>query len=307
MNELINSGIYILGERDEVPRPIVIVGSARSGTSMIAGALSALGVFMGDLAGAPVFEDVKLSKAFESGNSLLIKDIIADYRSRHSIWGWKRPGSINYLPLVDQFFESPCYVFIFKDLLSIGLRNQISMKANLLSNMLKVNKEINLALEFLSSGEHCAMLVSYDKALNEPKKFVEALISFYRIKPDVDQIANAVSFIRKDSLDYLLSTRSSNFKGHLDSVGTNSVCGWAFNPNSKHPVIVNIYVNDINVGKSIANLPREDLKNIFDVDCQFNFTLPKGLTFKSNDIVRVRIAGDVVDLHGSPMSAPIDA
>ena len=124
MDELINSGICVVGHKPKDLRPIIVVGTARSGTSMIAGSLDSLGVFMGDQAKPPVYEDVKLSDAIEAKNIQLSKEIIADYTSRKKLWGWKRPRSLNYLVGIDKLFNKPCYIFVFKDLLSICLRNK---------------------------------------------------------------------------------------------------------------------------------------------------------------------------------------
>ena len=300
MNELINSGICTLGHKPKDLRPIIVVGTARSGTSMIAGALDKLGVFMGDQATPPVYEDLRLSDAIEAKNIALSREIIADYTLRNKMWGWKRPSSLNYLTGIDKLFNQPCYVFVFKDILSIGMRNKISANSDLIKNMQRVNLEFHKMIRFLSEVDCYALLVSYDKALSEPKNFVNALISFYDIDASELQINNAINFIRKDPLDYLISTRILNTNGQIDTVSKNTVEGWAFRKDSKDPVPVDIYVNKKVIGKTIANLPRNDLELAFGRDCSFIYHLPAGVSFQENDSITVKISGEPNDIAGSP-------
>ena len=68
-DNLINDGISVIGEAINAKSArIVVVGTARGGTSMVAGALAKLGLFMGEKAVAPTFEDILLSTNFEQNN-----------------------------------------------------------------------------------------------------------------------------------------------------------------------------------------------------------------------------------------------
>jgi hypothetical protein len=300
MNELINSGICTVGNKPKDLRPIIVVGTARSGTSMIAGALDKLGIFMGDQAKPPVYEDLRLSDAIEAKNIELSREIIADYTSRNKMWGWKRPSSLNYLTGIDKLFNKPYYVFVFKDILSISLRNKISANSDLIKNMLRVNLELHKMIRFLSEVDCYALLVSYDKALSEPKNFVNSLISFYDINASESQISSAISFIRKDPIDYLISSRILDINGRIDTVSQNTVEGWAFRKESKDPVQVDIYLNKKVIGKAIANLPRSDLEVAFARDCSFIYHLPAGVSFRENDSITAKISGEPNDIVGSP-------
>lgn len=300
MDELINPGICVVGHQPKDLRPIIVVGTARSGTSMIAGALDKLGVFMGDQAKPPVYEDVRLSEAIEAKNIALSRQIIADYTSRNKMWGWKRPSSLNYLTGIDKLFNQPCYVFVFKDILSIGLRNKISANSDLIENMLRVNLELHKMIRFLSEVDCYALLVSYDKALSEPKNFINSLISFYNIDASDLQISNAINFIRKDPIDYLISSRVLNTNGRIDTVSQNTVEGWAFRKESNDPVQVDIYLNKKVIGKAIANLPRSDLEVAFGRDCSFIYRLPAGISFREGDSITAQISGEPYDIKVSP-------
>ena len=192
MDELINKGVAVVGENyDSEKKPIVVVGVARGGTSLVAGALSHLGVFMGDRAMAPVFEDVRLSEHFESKDLFAAKRVVDEYTEMHDLWGWKRPSSLNYLQDVDTLLDSPKYIFIFKDVFSIGQRNKISMLSDVVVGMEKAMESYSKILTFIKKNNPSAMFASYDKVIAHSDHFIKSLVSFCNISPSEDQVAAA--------------------------------------------------------------------------------------------------------------------
>lgn len=299
-DQLINKGITIVGEASKVKRPIVVIGTARGGTSMIAGALAKLGVFMGDRAVAPVYEDVRLSEAFEKRDFDLVKIIIDEYSSKYEKWGWKRPSSIDYLDIVERTIDSPSYVFIFKDILSIAQRNSISMLNEVLPGMQNALKQYANALQFLENGKHHAMLVSYDKSVDYPEDLVASLITFCDLLPSTQQISNAISFITPNPTAYLDATRITKAQGKLEAVTERHVQGWARFIHSNKKAEVEIFLNDKIIGKVIADLPREDLIQQFGEPCAFIFRLPDNINLNKNDCIRARVTNEIIDLSNSP-------
>lgn len=298
---LVNKGITIVGEAKKKKAPIVVVGTARGGTSMIAGALAKLGVFMGDRAVAPVYEDVRLSEAFEQNDNNLTQAIIDEYSSKHEKWGWKRPSSIDYLEEVESIFESPSYIFIFKDILSIAQRNSISMLSDVLPGMERALQEYGHCLNFLKKGQHHAMLVSYDKATSAPQNLIKALINFYGLTPSEQQISEAISFVQPNPKDYLDATRITKAHGRLDGISGRRIFGWARYIHSKEPATVNIFLNDHKIGSVVANEPRSDLLEKFGAPCAYYFVLPENITLHNGDQLRVRVENEIIDLGNSPL------
>lgn len=301
MSSLENKGIAIVGAKDSSNRPVVVVGPARGGTSMVAGALAKLGIFMGDLSNHPVYEDVRLSDAMERKDLIAAKLIVDDYCSRYAIWGWKRPSSINYLPLVDELLDQPSYIFVFKDIFSIAMRNSISMLQDLLSGMEDANKRYGLSISFLRQNNPRAMLVSYDKAVLYPDFFVDSVVDFCGIDVTDDQRREAIEFVTPNPSDYLDNSRITKSKGSFDGLVGNLVHGWARYIHSEKPAVVDVYLNDVLIGSATANLPRPDLASIFGVDCAFRFELPADVEVGPDDVLRARVSRDVVDIHNSPL------
>lgn len=299
--QLINKGITIVGEASQVKRPIVVIGTARGGTSMIAGALAKLGVFMGDQAVAPVYEDVRLSEAFEKKDFNLVQTIMDEYSSKHEKWGWKRPSSIDHLDMVEKIMESPSYVFIFKDLLSIAQRNSISMLTEILPCMSNAINQYMNALKFLGKKNHHAMLVSYDKSVSHPEELVDSLISFYELTPSQTQIADAISFIKPNPDAYLDATRITKAHGRLGGIQGRRIFGWAKYIHANKTAKVEIILNKVVIGTVEANQPREDLEKKFGIPCAYFYDIPENITIKKEDEIRARVTDEVKDLENSPL------
>jgi hypothetical protein len=300
--ELINKGITILGEAKKTKRPIVVVGAVRGGTSMIAGALAKLGVFMGDCAFPTVYEDKRLSEVFEKNDIDCAKSIINEYTSKFEKWGWKRPSSIDYLDIVEKTMDSPSYVFIFKDVLSIAQRNSISMHSEVFYGMQTALNQYGNALKFLRENNLHVLLVSYEKAVAYPENIVEALISFYSLSPTEQQYTEAVNFISPSPISYLDESRITKAEGWLDGLSGRRIFGWARYIHDKKLAKVKLMLNGKVLGTVEASQPREDIEKKYGTSCAYFFDLPEGVDIKKGDEIRARVTDEVKDLENSPLS-----
>lgn len=303
MSELLkNRGIAIIGESSFArSNIIVVVGVARGGTSMVAGSMAKLGIFMGDKAAPPVFEDMRLSDSFERRDLRAVQDIVQEYSLQHGLWGWKRPSSINYLDAVHRALNAPRYIFIYKDILSIALRNTISMLSDTIAELESANQQYYKTVEFLRKQSIHAMLVSYDKALADPTNFLKELTHFCGIDPDEDKMRQARAFITSNPEQYLDVSRITKSQGHLDGIASGRVYGWARLVNSDEPASVDIFIDDEKVGTVVADKTRPDLMERFNQACAFYFDLPEGMTLRPGVKLRARVVHDVHDLNNSPL------
>jgi hypothetical protein len=298
--ELINKGIAVVGTPKRERGPVVIIGTARGGTSMIAGALEKLGVFMGERSSPPVFEDMTISEVMESKNFSIAKEIVKKYSESHSKWGWKRPSSIEYLDEVEKVFDSPAYIFIFKDIFSIAQRNAISMLSDLLPAMGRALSQYEMSLAFLRETNPYAMLISYEKAVSYPEFVVSALIDFYELSPSEQQVNDAIAFIAPNPVDYLDASRITKAHGRLGGILGRTVYGWARYVHAKKPAYVELFLNETKFGTVLANLPRADLDERFGTPCAYVFALPEGVNLTVGDSLRARVVNEIRDLDNSP-------
>ena len=113
LESLKNKGVVLVSPSlSEKEKNIIVIGVARGGTSIIAGSLKHLGLFMGN-ACDPVFEDTRLSLAFEKQAKEKFESVIVDYNNKHDVWAWKRPSSLNDLPSIAKKLRNPHFVFVF--------------------------------------------------------------------------------------------------------------------------------------------------------------------------------------------------
>jgi len=306
IDELLNKGILPYGEKPQGAKTLIVVGPARSGTSMVAGALAKLGLFMGDNCQPPTFEDTNLASAVEKGKIDDVKVIIEHYNSHSPLWGWKRPSSLNHLERLHNLYRNPLYIFIFKDIFSIANRNKISMKQdNICHSMLNALADYHKVIDFINKKSPNALLISYDKLLRQPNTLIDTLIDYSEIAPTNQAYEEALSFIDDTPVDYLDSSRITKSVGQLDLVTKKKIAGWAKQVHTKEPAIVEVFVNDKLLTTVIANKYRKDLQenNISTTGCSaFHLTLSSDEMLKVNDVVSVKVKGEIKELRSSPVT-----
>lgn len=309
LEKYINSGIAVLGNPDNAsPRTLIIVGVARGGTSLAAGSLHHLGVFLGDQSAAPVFEDMRLSNAFEQRSSEKPEEIISDYNSRYEVWGWKRPSNLNNLGSLDRILRNPLYIVIFKDVFSIANRNRISMGViDVYDNISKALDQYRIINDFIAKTRSAKMLVSYDKAVADKELFLNALCDFAGIRSTSEQVEAAKLFITPNPREYYESTRINRVLGYIDVITDSCVSGWscyAYGDIHRHrPIVVRLVVSGVVRQEATASLFRPDLKQkgiSKTGNAGFEFNLPVQQRLKPGDVVEVLAGPENEKLHRSP-------
>jgi len=306
-NSLINDGLSIVGEPNYVQsNAILVVGTARGGTSLVAGVLAKLGVFMGEKATAPTFEDVLLSTQFEQ-NTIEAYPTVQRYMTDHKRWAWKRPSVINRLEDAHILLHAPRYIFIFRDPQSIARRNNISMLSEIIPALDRALDDYKSAIHFMAKMPIFAMISSYDKAVLNPENFISEIIKFCDIDPTPSQIADAKNFITRDPPNYLDQSRITKASGKLESVGDGRVSGWARMAYTKKPAQVEIMLNDKILGKVTANEAAVSSDDSETEANRFSFEISGSISLTPNDTVRARVVNDVKDLENSPLKLTKDA
>lgn len=306
-NKMRNKGHYIINptSQADAQKTIIVLGCARSGTSMVAGVLNRLGISVGRRHDDATYEDIDLSLAFESGNFNSAESIINSYNKQHDIWAWKRPGLLDYQHEAAKRVRNPYYIAIFKDVFAISNRNRISMEADILSNMGNVLQEHAKLLDILKSLNAPCLMLSNEKVLQNKSEAVDAIAEFTG-KGNTEQRESAIEFITPNRTKYLESTRKNRNIGFLDKVSTNAVAGWAksaFSADQK--VVVELMINDNFVKEGTAHIYRQDLEQGNHGDGHHGFIISlTNIEAKPGDIIRARVKGDIVDLTNSPLTIP---
>ncbi len=302
--QLRNTGVLELNKPSTktAEKTVIVLGSARGGTSMVAGVLQALGVFMGEKLG-PVFEDVVLSGAIEARNFQLTREIVQNRNQAYPVWGWKRPSAIQYRDVWSGLFRNPYIIAIFRDPFAIANRNRISMLSDIFQNMESSVDHLNTMISFLRNWDGPILLTSYEKALLSPVDFVDAIDQFLELNvPDLK--VNALNQIKPASKAYLDNSRITQSKGCLDEVNADFCSGWAFYQKQPNRIAnVQIYINEMLRYSVKAKLMRGSVKDIGihpTGECGFKFYWPQEAKPKQGDVISVKVEGDIQQLHGSP-------
>ncbi len=301
---LVNTGTHVLNDSDGQPseRTLIVLGIARSGTTMVAGALHHLGVHMA-MGGKKngVFEDTEIGALLHTRDFGAIEALIETRNQQHAIWGWKRPDAMDDLPKIERYFRCPEYIVVFRDVFAIANRNRISVRADLLANMSDALERYERLLKFLARNERRTLLVSYEKAMLDQQAFVRALADFVGTGTEA-QLQQATEHVRRDDPAYLRWSRNWGGLGHLTVPAHNIIGGWAYMRGQSEPVMVEITVNGRALATVRADLPIEELKKRGHPtgQCGFHLSLPKVWHLKEGDIIAARIAGEAADLAGSP-------
>lgn len=296
--ELLNPGFVRVNQPH--PRdcgPVVIVGAARGGTSMVSGVLGHLGVFLGDGAAPPVYEEIPLSQCLERGD-LAEAEVIRDkYNAKADLWAWKRPSAIRQLQAVEELLTPRQWILVYRDPVATALRRSISDGSDVNAVLAAVNREYDAMNQFLQQHRPPALLVSYDTAVRRKEQFVPALVDYLGIAPSRAQLAAAATFIQHDPPDYLNEARRRRFVGFVDAIGPRAVRGWARRVDGGVPVQVSVLVDGAEVGTVVADKPRADLAANGHGSCAFEYLHDED--FGPHAQVRARVAGETTNLSPS--------
>ncbi|MGR5270007.1 hypothetical protein ACPV5R_19900 [Vibrio astriarenae] len=301
IESLSNKGVAILRPKlEQSEKTLIVVGVARGGTSIVAGCLYHLGIAMGG-ATDPVYEDLRLSLAFEKQSKEKFVDVIQHYNSQNSVWAWKRPSTLHSLSYIARKVRNPHFIFVFRDMLSVANRNTLSMHKGVAWGLQQAQDDYKKIIKFIGKSGHPALLVSSEKVVKYKEEFVQALSDFSGVESSPSQVSAALEFITPNPTKYLEATRLTKARGQIDikRLRTGVVKGWACYAVNHGVVQVEIVVNGNIVDTQTANRFEAQYKKPGlhpTGECGFEFDL-KSLDVTPADKLEVRVRGDVVNLH----------
>ena len=114
-------------------KTIVILGAARSGTSIVSSILHHSGVYMGDFGNSHQYEDTQLNYSdwegkIEEEKIRNFRKIIRERNENYKIWGWKDINTIWYLKKILPLLINPVFIFTSRSPLHIGYSSYVKDK-----------------------------------------------------------------------------------------------------------------------------------------------------------------------------------
>lgn len=305
---LANPGLCVLnGSASALPQKTVIVlGLNRGGTSMVAGVLERLGIYMGETV-PPLYEDRLLAHPIEHRNLRAARRVVRNHDQSHETWGIKNPARVLLTRRWQTIFREPVYVAVFRDTMAIANRRSVSREKDLFGELAVILAQYREQVNFLKACRRPALLVSYEKALINPTGFAHHLAGFLGIH-DTRRIADAAAFVQPSPESYhAVARHRAGWNGYLDVVAPDQVAGWAFRTGDSEPVTVRLSVNGKSLHIALADLPRADVKQCYrhvTDRCGFAFHLPDARHLQAGDAVSVRLKGEAEDINNSPRLCP---
>jgi hypothetical protein len=175
------SALIVKGNPEtEGPRTYIVMGVMRGGTTMVAGVMRALGLFMG----AAVNEDNQECAEFADRPVSEMIETVARNNAAHAVWGWKYPNAADYVDRLWPHLRNPHLVCVFRDSVANGQGlnrwHPMGRIQAVQEGLLRQQKNLNLI-----ALRNCpSILVSYEKAERDKALFVAELAGQLGLSPD---------------------------------------------------------------------------------------------------------------------------
>lgn len=272
---LVNKGLAEINPaRFDGEATLVVVGLARSGTSMLSALLQELGIYMGDAVDKAVFEDVEVARLIDAADFDGLGEFAAVRNASHDVWGFKRPNAYKALRQIVPILRKPRLIVMFRDILAIAMRNHVSMQMDIIP-FLPIYADEYMELVKTVSHIKCPMLlVSYEKFIQFPEESIEKTAAFAGIALTPELRQRALKIINNGTENYLRASRL-RYTGHVDRIVDRTLRGWAMvigQPRVKAKV--HLKIDGKLVATLVANKLRKDLVAADIGDGYHGFEIP---------------------------------
>ncbi len=305
----VNLGMLALrGPGDAAPRDpwepmtVIVTGVGRSGTSMAAKVLEALGVPMGNTGDLPVHEDQDFLRALLYFDFSMLAGLIRGRNEGRAQWGFKFPSLQNHLmpPQLKQF-RNPHLIVVMRDPVAIASRALESdpETRGVNETLRNVTRQIGDLMHLVERADCPVLLLSYEKFVAFPESGIEQVAAFCRLRPDAVQMVQARQAVAPNNPHYI-ELFHRRHRGHFDGVVNGHAVGWCSAEGVESAVPVEVVADGAVVASGVASLFRKDLlaAGIGNGKHAFRVNLAP-LRLAPHTVLAVRPAGVALVLDGS--------
>lgn len=270
------------------PRTAIVLGPERSGTTMVATMLAALGVFMGqapdgmaqDRAITPLLWDPDHHRG-------ALERMIADRNRRHAVWGLKLAGVIQ--PRAYALMRAPHAVVVLRDPLAIAQRLMVSERVSVRSALARAQADVARHVAYALETPLPCLAVSYERAHADPDRLAADLCEFLGLEPDLNALDRAARSYAPRNPDYLRDSMIGPVQANVDTVEP-VVSGWARRTDgADHPVVVVVEIDGEPIARGPADGFRPDLVAAFGTDGRHAFSVAIPDRFRDGLVHTVRV------------------
>lgn len=298
---LINKG-FLLHQPDGPASPngrsFLITGTYRSGTSMAAAMLRAVGIFMGEAINDIVHEDEDVARVIEAGDRAGLRRLIAERNATYGTWGFKLPMLCRWLVPDDlRLFRAPHVIVMFRDPLAVALRSALSEYRPAADGLPQVARDLADIAGFATALTCPKLLASYEKVLAFPSDFADAVIAFCGLPRSEALRAHLAAVIEPNRADYIAGARSQ-YEGVIDGLRDGRLYGWCRLTGIAEPVALELIADGVVVHAFAADVFRQDLLDAGFGQGRHGFFLDVAtLGLRPDAVIHVKVAGQMVELR----------
>lgn len=169
---------------------IIVMEHAHCGTTMVAGILHLLGVWMGDPSNYHL-EDERIIDALS--DECLFARIVYKRNKRYPDWGFKYPGAWRYADTLKKYLPHAVYFSIYKDPVSVTMRRFGKLSTNRVESTIR---QFSMSINGIKSSGLRINYLSYSDAHIDPYSFVLRIADIAKLSPTEEMIKAAVQFIQ---------------------------------------------------------------------------------------------------------------
>lgn len=183
---------------------LVVCGSPRGMTSLVAFSIYELGYFIGHHLGAKNFEDQDFLGAIPPATWLPVSltnrkkfvDLVADRNASHTRWGFKLPRASEHIPALRKHLRNPIFVVCARNPMGIArsVQRREAQFDGTLRDLLTIGTRYIQAIELLSQDtETPSIIVNMDEASHIPAVFLQELSETLGLQGDLAAIKNRIT------------------------------------------------------------------------------------------------------------------
>lgn len=183
-------------------RTYITFGLQRGGTSAVAGAQRAMGLYLGEIKGGNN-EDVHFKHPPRNLGHL--RKTIKKRDAANDVWGFKFPTASSYLAVLDDELRNPFYVAVYRDPVATALSRgrwdgPRMARASARTALSEANSLTNQNTGFVLATDRPVLLVSSAAGAADPSAMVDEVADFLGVdRPDDDLRSRLLAYLEPGS------------------------------------------------------------------------------------------------------------
>lgn len=237
-------------EYADARRTVMVLGCGRGGTSALAGGLRELGVAMPNA--HPLKHEWSPVGPGENPDFRAIRRNIGQINQEHRIWGWKSPRDVFLADQILPMLTNPVVFIVVRNIVDVSesmMRHSVTEFEIGFNEAVKAYESVG---KFINETIYPALVVSYEKLLDDPTAFFEFASAWSGINAGEEKVEAAAKFVSGDVTYKKVSSelRDLSFsRTELDRDQVNSF-------RATYPVFISAYARSVSAAE-------DDIKHLY--------------------------------------------